>query len=129
MIGETMTQEGVYRFDKERKNSGHIIFVSFPKKIIFNKKITMAQRKSQGQGGTSNRGFASMNQEQQRAIARKGGEAVSMNRAHMAEIGRKGGEASGQNRRNAANQNRMNQENQANQQANQGTPSGENRER
>jgi len=92
----------------------------------------MAQRKSQGQGGTSNRGFASMNQEQQRAIARKGGEAVSMNRAHMAEIGRKGGEASGQNRRNAA-QNRVNQENQAQttpaNQANQGTPSGENRER
>lgn len=92
----------------------------------------MAQRKSQGQGGTSNRGFASMNQEQQRAIARKGGEAVSMNRAHMAEIGRKGGEASGQNRRNAA-QNRMNQENQGQtspaNQGNQGTPSGENRER
>lgn len=106
----------------------------------------MAQRKSQGQGGTSNRGFASMNQEQQRAIARKGGEAVSMNRAHMAEIGRKGGEASGQNRRNAA-QNRMNQQSQnpnlnpnqnpsqnQNQttpgnQVNQGTPSGENRER
>lgn len=111
--------------------SGHIIFVSPLEKIMFNKKITMAQRKSQGQGGTSNRGFASMNQEQQRAIARKGGEAVSMNRAHMAEIGRKGGEASGQNRRNAANQNRMNQENQANNQGgnNQGTPSGENRER
>ena len=99
----------------------------------------MAQRKSQGQGGTSNRGFASMNQEQQRAIARKGGEAVSMNRAHMAEIGRKGGEASGQNRRAAA-QNRMNQQNQnqnqnqhqttpGNEQMNQGTPSGENRER
>ena len=46
----------------------------------------MAQKKSQGGGGTSNRGFASMNAEQQRAIARKGGEAVSMNRAHMAEI-------------------------------------------
>jgi len=91
----------------------------------------MAQRKSQGQGGTSNRGFASMNQEQQRAIARKGGEAVSMNRAHMAEIGRKGGEASGQNRRNAANQNRMNQENQSSpgNQVNHDNPSGENRER
>lgn len=97
----------------------------------------MAQKKSQGQGGTSNRGFASMSQEQQRAIARKGGEAVSMNRAHMAEIGRKGGEASGHNRRLAA-QNRMNQENQNNQNQNQnspssessqGTPSGENRER
>ena len=93
----------------------------------------MAQKK-QGQGGTSNRGFASMNAEQQRAIARTGGEAVSENRAHMAEIGRKGGEASGQNRRNAAAQNRMKQENQASQanqenQNSQGTPSGENRER
>lgn len=87
----------------------------------------MAQRKSQGQGGTSNRGFASMNQEQQRAIARKGGEAVSENRAHMAEIGRKGGEASGHNRRNAANL--ANQDaNKAKQEA-QETPSGENRER
>ncbi len=112
--------------------SGHIIFcLDLESEIMFNKSITMAQRKSQGQGGTSNRGFASMNQEQQRAIARKGGEAVSMNRAHMAEIGRKGGEASGQNRRNAAQQNRMNQENQNNpsNQGNQGTPSGENRER
>jgi len=109
----------------EKQRAYYFCFVSF--EIMFNKKITMAQRKSQGQGGTSNRGFASMNQEQQRAIARKGGEAVSMNRAHMAEIGRKGGEASGQNRRAAA-QNRVNQENQASQ-ANQGTPSGENRER
>lgn len=60
----------------------------------------MAQRKNQeGRSGTSNRGFASMDAEQQRAIARKGGVAVSENRAHMAEIGRKGGEASGINRR------------------------------
>ena len=44
---------------------------------------------------TSNRGFASMDPEQQRAIARKGGEAVSGNREHMSEIGKKGGEASG----------------------------------
>lgn len=43
--------------------------------------------------GTSARGFASMSPEQQRAIARKGGKAVSQNRAHMAAIGRKGGEA------------------------------------
>lgn len=65
----------------------------------------MAQRKNQGQGGgTSNRGFASMDAEKQREIARKGGEAVSANRQHMAEIGRKGGEASGNNRRaNQAN--------------------------
>ena len=114
------------------KGTAGILFLFIPKvKLMFNKQIIMAQRKSQGQGGTSNRGFASMNQEQQRAIARKGGEAVSMNRAHMAEIGRKGGEASGQNRRNAANQNRQNQENQTNPagQGNQGTPSGENRER
>ena len=67
-----------------------------------------------------NRGFAGMNNEQQREIAseggkaahrsgnaheftpeearkagRKGGEAVSRDREHMSEIGRKGGEASG----------------------------------
>ena len=68
--------------------------------------------------GTSKRGFAAMNEEQQREIAskggqaahqkgtahefdseearragQKGGEAVSRNREHMAEIGRKGGES------------------------------------
>jgi len=68
---------------------------------------------------TSNRGFASMDEEKQRAIAsqggkaahdkgtaheftsteaqragRKGGEVVSEDREHMAEIGRKGGESS-----------------------------------
>lgn len=54
---------------------------------------------------TANRGFASMDREQQRAIARKGGLAVSQNRQHMAEIGRKGGENSGESRsrRNSAN--------------------------
>lgn len=50
------------------------------------------------QNGRSNRGFAAMDKEAQREIARKGGEAVSRNRDHMAEIGRRGGEASGQNR-------------------------------
>lgn len=70
-------------------------------------------------GNSSKRGFASMDPQQQREIAReggkaahklgvahqfnseearkagrKGGEAVSANREHMAEIGRKGGEAS-----------------------------------
>lgn len=40
------------------------------------------------------RGFAAMDAQTQRAIARKGGEAVSANRQHMSEIGRKGGEAS-----------------------------------
>lgn len=49
-------------------------------------------------GRTGNRGFASMDAEQQRRIAQKGGEAVSQNRQHMSAIGRKGGEASGGNR-------------------------------
>ena len=68
--------------------------------------------------GTAKRGFAAMDQNQQREIAskggqaahqkgtahefdseearragQKGGEAVSRNRAHMADIGRKGGES------------------------------------
>ncbi|BCX45538.1 general stress protein [Stenotrophomonas maltophilia] len=68
--------------------------------------------------GTSHRGFASMDQDKQRAIAakggraahasgnahefspaeareagRKGGEAISRNRQHMAAIGREGGHA------------------------------------
>lgn len=47
---------------------------------------------------TSNRGFASMTPDQQRAIARKGGEAVSRNREHMAKIGARGGEAVSRNR-------------------------------
>jgi uncharacterized protein len=62
------------------------------------------ERKSQG-GGTANRGFASMDPERQREIARKGGATVSRNREHMAEIGRKGGEASGTSRSNRASQN------------------------
>jgi uncharacterized protein len=72
---------------------------------------------------TSNRGFASMDKQKQRAIAsmggraahqkgtaheftpeearragRKGGEAVSQDRQHMSAIGRKGGEAGGGSR-------------------------------
>ena len=50
---------------------------------------------------TSNRGFASMNPERQREIARKGGESVpnekrsfSQDRELAAQAGRKGGEAS-----------------------------------
>jgi len=78
----------------------------------------MAQ--TQSPGGTSQRGFASMDPQKQREIAskggqaahrqgtahefspeeareagRKGGETVSQNREHMSQIGRKGGEASG----------------------------------
>lgn len=44
---------------------------------------------------TKNRGFASMDKEQQREIARKGGLVISQNRQHMATIGAKGGENSG----------------------------------
>jgi general stress protein YciG len=51
---------------------------------------------------TSNRGFASMDEDQQREISRKGGESVpdekrsfSQDRELAAEAGRKGGEASG----------------------------------
>lgn len=51
---------------------------------------------------TSRRGFASMDKEKQRAIARKGGLAVSGDRTHMAEIGRKGGEVVSQDRRHMA---------------------------
>lgn len=75
------------------------------------------------------RGFAAMDPEQQREIARKGGEAVSQNREHMAAIGRKGGQAShgggrernpendnenggrGNNRRNTQNRNGANENN------------------
>ncbi len=49
---------------------------------------------SRTSNGSSARGFAAMSNEDQRAIARKGGGAVSRNREHMAAIGRKGGEAS-----------------------------------
>lgn len=60
---------------------------------------------------TANRGFASMDREQQRAIARKGGLAVSQNRQHMAEIGRKGGESSGESRgKKSASRESQNQE-------------------
>jgi len=78
---------------------------------------------------TKNRGFASMNTERQREIARKGGRAahekgkaheftsdearaagrkggekVSVNRKHMSEIGRRGGRSSAQRRRPGSNQ-------------------------
>jgi general stress protein YciG len=78
-----------------------------------------AQKSGAGSGqGPAKRGFAAMDQNQQREIAskggqaaqqkgtaheidseearragQKGGEAVSRNRAHMADIGRKGGES------------------------------------
>src|SRR3954449_2504639 len=82
------------------------------------------QQQQQPTSRTKNRGFASMNSERQREIARKGGRAahekgkaheftsdearaagrkggekVSVNRRHMAEIGRRGGRSSAQRRR------------------------------
>ena len=53
----------------------------------------MEQRRDGNSRGTASRGFASMDKELQREIARKGGQAVSQNRQHMAEIGKKGGES------------------------------------
>jgi uncharacterized protein len=70
---------------------------------MFNNKGGSMESKEGNTSRTANRGFASMDPEQQKAIARKGGEAVSRNREHMAQIGRKGGEASGANRKNKAN--------------------------
>ncbi len=58
--------------------------------------------KKGNQGDTSNRGFASMDDNKQREIARKGGEAVSRDREHMAEIGRKGGEEVSKDREHMA---------------------------
>jgi len=95
--------------------------------------------------GTSNRGFASMDEDTQRKIAsqggqaahqkgtaheftseeareagRKGGEAVSQDRQHMADIGRKGGEAHGGSQQQSA-QRHQGQEHQGHQgQGNQG---------
>jgi general stress protein YciG len=84
------------------------------------------------QTNTRNRGFASMDQQRQREIARmggraahekgkaheftpdearqagrKGGEKVSVNRQHMAEIGRRGGKSSAQRRRTTPVQSRQ----------------------
>ena len=68
----------------------------------------MAQEGTQTRGA-SNRGFASMDREKQREIARKGGESVpnekrsfSQDRELAAQAGRKGGEASQGRRRNNA---------------------------
>ena len=58
----------------------------------------MANKQDEKQPGTSNRGFAAMDEKQQKEIAKKGGEAVSKNREHMAQIGKKGGEAVSANR-------------------------------
>jgi uncharacterized protein len=89
-----------------------------------------------GSGGPAKRGFAAMDQNQQREIAskggqaahqkgtahefdseearragQKGGEAVSRDRAHMADIGRKGGESRQSANRAAAAANAANKGN------------------
>jgi uncharacterized protein len=69
----------------------------------------MASNNGGNNGGRSNRGFAAMDPNEQRAIARKGGEAVSQDREHMAAIGRKGGEASGGGNRGGNNERGGNQ--------------------
>jgi general stress protein YciG len=73
--------------------AGHGIFCRIGKNGV-----NVMERKEEEKKKTSNRGFASMSPEQQRAIARKGGEAVSRNREHMASIGSRGGEAVSKNR-------------------------------
>ncbi|HEY7625259.1 MAG TPA: KGG domain-containing protein [Candidatus Limnocylindria bacterium] len=45
------------------------------------------------QDRSDERGFASLDPEERRRIAEKGGEAVSKDREHMSEIGRKGGQS------------------------------------
>ncbi len=63
--------------------------------------MAQSEQSATAANGKSNRGFASMDREKQRAIARKGGESVpnekrsfSQDRALAAAAGRKGGEAS-----------------------------------
>jgi len=85
--------------------------------------IGFGQTKEHNMSDTSNRGFASMDEDRQREIAaeggraaheqgtahefdskeareagKKGGETVSQDREHMAEIGRRGGEARNETR-------------------------------
>ena len=54
----------------------------------------MPSQNSGSNNDNSNRGFASMDDDKQRKIAQKGGEAVSQDREHMSQIGRRGGEHS-----------------------------------
>ena len=69
----------------------------------------MASQHPKKSGSTSNRGFASMDAQKQRAIASKGGQSVpnekrsfSQNRELAAQAGRKGGQARGAKSRKAA---------------------------
>lgn len=55
-----------------------------------------------GNSDSNTRGFAAMDEQKQRSIARKGGEAVSRDREHMSEIGKMGGVAVSRNREHMA---------------------------
>jgi general stress protein YciG len=75
---------------------------------LLRRATVMASKGTHG-GGTSKRGFASMDEEKQRQIASKGGKAAHQKgTAHeftseeAAEVGRKGGQASGGRRRAAS---------------------------
>ena len=57
----------------------------------------MAQNSNNRGGNNNERGFAAMDENTQRKIAQKGGEAVSRDRQHMSDIGRKGGESRAEN--------------------------------
>ena len=63
-----------------------------------------SQNQNRSQSQNEGRGFAGMDDDKQRKIAQKGGEAVSRDRQHMSDIGRKGGEASGGGNRGGSNQ-------------------------
>jgi len=56
------------------------------------------QEKQPIRSPASKRGLASADEETRKAVARKGGQAVSKNRNHMASIGRKGGQSVSQDR-------------------------------
>jgi general stress protein YciG len=73
---------------------------------LFMRKMIMSTATETKKSSTSTRGFASMDPEKQRAIARKGGESVphekrsfSQNPGLAAEAGRKGGQSVNPNKR------------------------------
>lgn len=80
----------------------------------------MPNQNSGSSNDNSNRGFASMDDDKQRKIAQKGGEAVSQDREHMSAIGRKGGEHSHGGGSHGSNQGGNQGGNQGNQGGNRG---------
>jgi general stress protein YciG len=83
-------------------------------------------------GGSSNRGFASMDEEKQREIASKGGRSVpdeertfSKDPQMAAEAGRKGGESRGSGQQSDNDQSRQGQQQQGGQRSGQQNQSGD----